>query len=138
MLKKNKPKTITTTTKKNCVAKIQLIFNVILQPVAQLSFLWPQDAGVPMVMAGLSGSVSDGLIIQSQFVRPNMLYGITFWGPFLYDTSRDPMLPFMLDLSSKPDMEQTRWYGTGTFCLLMSSFQQAQRERILSLYKSVH
>lgn len=56
-------------------------------------------------------------INYSVFERPNMLYGITFWGPFLYDTYylydtpyytyRDPVLPFMLDLSSKPDMEQT-------------------------------
>lgn len=76
---KNKPKTVTKEKgkrKKKYVTKIQLIFNAFLEPVAQLSFLWPQDACVPM---DDSRTIRKhiGLITCSAFKRPNMLSGVS-------------------------------------------------------------
>lgn len=80
------------------------------------------------MMAELSGSISDGLITQSLRGPTRFLeYHLLFWGLFLYSTSGVLMLPFMLDLSSKPDVEQR--HGTIIFnipisCLLFIKLRE--------------
>lgn len=85
-------------------------------------------------------SVSDGLIAQSLRGQACFLeYHLLFRGLFLYGTSRELLSPFMLYLSSKPDVEQT----DGTFffffipisCLLFNKTRKNRYFPYIRAYK---